>query len=313
MPAAEFHRRQVTLLVRTLPMVAAETCFALKGGTAINLFIRDMPRLSVDVDLTYVPVADRKTSLRKISAALRRIAGNIESGIRGARVSSSALHGESHITKLVVRADEVQIKIEVTPVLRGCVYDPAPMSVSARVEDQFGFAEIQVVSFPDLFAGKIVATLDRQHPRDLFDVRGLLAHEGIGDELRSAFLIYLLSHNRPMAEVLAPVRLDIAKEFGRGFEGLTEDFVTLDELLKAREDLIGTIVGKMPAAHRQFLRSVKRGEPEWALLAVPGAEALPAVRWRLKNLAKMDRMKRAVLLSKLEEVLGGGSDAPIRR
>ena len=304
MPAAEPYRRQVALLVRTLPLVAVETCFALKGGTAINLFVRDMPRVSVDIDLTYVPAADRKASLRDIDAAMRRIASSIETGIRGARVSRSALQGENCITKLVVRADDVQIKIEVTPVLRGCVYDPVTMSVSPRVEDQFGFAEIQVVSFPDLFAGKIVAALDRQHPRDLFDVRDLLANEGLSDELRKAFIVYLLSHNRPMAEVLAPVRLDIAAEFGRGFEGLTENPVTLDELLKAREDLIGAIVGNMPAAHRRFLMSIKRGEPEWALLDLPGAEALPAVRWRLQNLAKLDGMKRAAFLSRLGDVLG---------
>jgi predicted nucleotidyltransferase component of viral defense system len=91
------------------------------------------------------------------------------------------------------------IKIEVTPVLRGCVYEPKPSSVSAAVEDQFGFAEIQVVSFADLYAGKLVAALDRQHPRDLFDVRDLLANEGIGEDLRKAFVVYILSHSRSMA------------------------------------------------------------------------------------------------------------------
>lgn len=100
------------------------------------------------------------------------------------------------------------------------------------------------------------------------------------------------------------MRLDIAAEFGRGFEGLTENPVTLDELLKAREDLIGAIVGNMPVDHRRFLTTIKRGEPEWALLDLPGAEALPAVRWRLQNLAKLDGMKRAAFLSRLGEVLG---------
>jgi hypothetical protein len=235
---------------------------------------------------------------------MRRIASSIETGIRGARVSRSELQGENCITKLFIRANDVQIKIEVTPVLRGCVYEPATMSVSPRAEDEFGFAEIQVVSFPDLYAGKIVASLDRQHPRDLFDVRDLLANEGISDELRKAFIVYLLSHNRPMAEVLAPVRLDIAAEFDRGFAGLTETTVSLDELLKAREDLISAVVGSMPADHRRFLMTVKRGEPEWALLELPGADALPAVRWRLENLAKLDAMKRAAFLSRLGQVLG---------
>jgi hypothetical protein len=263
-----------------------------------------MPRLSVDLDLTYLPVADRAASLKEIDGAMRRIARTIGPGIPGARVSPSRLKGENCVTKLLVQADGVQIKVEVTPVLRGCVYEPSTRSVSTRVEDQFGFAEIQVVSFPDLYAGKIVAALDRQHPRDLFDVRDLLANEGINDELRKAFIVYLLSHNRPMAEVLAPMRLDISAEFARGFAGMTETPVMLDELLQAREDLIANIIGNMPADHRRFLISIKRGEPDWALLNLPGAEALPAVRWRLENLARLDAAKRAALLARLGEVLG---------
>jgi len=163
-----------------------------------------------------------------------------------------------------------------------------------------------VVSFPDLYAGKMVAALDRQHPRDLFDVRELLANEGIADDLCKAFVIYLLSHNRPLAEVLAPVRLDITAEFGRGLAGLTETPVSLDELLQAREDLIGAMAGGMPQDHRRFLMTFKRGEPEWALLDLPGAEALPAVRWRLENLAKLDAAKRAALVARLADVLGIG-------
>lgn len=301
MPVDEGYRKQVALLVRTVPLVAAETCFALKGGTAINLFLRDMPRLSVDIDLTYVPVADRASSLKEIDAAMKRIADAITRGLPGARVSAPT--GEKGITKLIVRAYDAQIKVEVTPVLRGCVYEPAVRSVSARVEEEFGFAEMPVVSFSDLYAGKIVAALDRQHPRDLFDVRDLLSHEGIDDTLRKAFIVYLLSHHRPMAEVLAPARLDISAEYKRGFEGMMDTPVTLDELLQAREALIGEIVGKMPDRHRRFLISVKRSEPEWALLDLPGAKDLPAVRWKLENFATLSADKRAQLLAGLTEAL----------
>jgi predicted nucleotidyltransferase component of viral defense system len=304
MPADEAYRKQAALLVKIVPLVAAEASLALKGGTAINLFLRDMPRLSVDIDLTYVPVADRAPSLKEIDAAMRRIAKEIERGVPGAKVSASAPKGEKGITKLTVRADGAQIKIEVTPVLRGCVYEPAVRSVSARVEEEFGFAEMPVVSFADLYAGKIVAALDRQHPRDLFDVRDLLANEGIDDKLRRAFIVYLLSHDRPMAEVLAPRRLDISAEYKRGFEGMVDRPVTLDELLMAREDLIGEIVGKMPTHHRRFLISVKHGEPDWALLDLPGARDLPAVRWKLENLAKLSADNRARLLARLSEALG---------
>jgi predicted nucleotidyltransferase component of viral defense system len=222
MPAAEIYRRQAALLIRVIPLVAKEPCFALKGGTAINLFVRNMPRLSVDLDLTYLPIADRITSFQAIDDAMRRLEKIIETGIPGARVTSTA-NNEHCVTRLLLRANDVQIKIEVTPVLRGCVYAPSPMSVSKEVEEQFGFAEIEVVSFADLYAGKIVAALDRQHPRDLFDVRDLLANEGISGKLRKAFIVYLVSHNRPMSEILEPKRLDIAPEFERGFEGMTRE------------------------------------------------------------------------------------------
>jgi Nucleotidyl transferase AbiEii toxin, Type IV TA system len=162
---------------------------------------------------------------------------------------------------------------------------------------------MQVVSFPDLYAGKIVAALDRQHPRDLFDVHDLLANEGIDDELRKAFIVYLLSHNRSMAEVLAPTRLDITEEFVRGLNGMTETPVKQEELIRTREDLIADIVGRMPEDHRRFLLSFKNGAPDWALLGLPGAEALPAVQWRLRNLAQLDPAKKKALIARLAEVL----------
>jgi predicted nucleotidyltransferase component of viral defense system len=301
MAFADVYRRQVGLLIRTLPLVAREQCFALKGGTAINLFVRDMPRLSVDIDLTYLPVQERAASFAAIDAAMKRIAANIKTGIRGAGITEGK--AESAVTKLMVRADGVQIKIEVTPVLRGCAYEPELRSVSDRVERQFGFAEMQLVSFPDLYAGKIVAALDRQHPRDHFDVRDLLANEGIDDNLRKAFVVYLLSHDRPMSEVLAPTRKDISQEFMRGFGGMTDAPVTIDELIAAREALIADIVRNMPSAHRRFLVSFERGQPEWSLLGLPAAAELPAVKWRQLNLNKLSADKRAALVARLEEVL----------
>jgi len=303
MPLAEAYRKQVALLIKIVPLVAAETAFALKGGTAINLFLREMPRVSVDIDLTFVPVKNRASSLKEIDGAMKRIAAAIERGVPGAKLNASTPKGEKGITKLIVRAGGAQIKIEVTPVLRGCVYELEVRSVSARVEEEFGFAEMSVVSFPDLYGGKIVAALDRQHPRDLFDVRDLFAKEGIDNKVRKAFIVYLLSHDRPMAEVLAPPRLDISAEYKRGFEGMVDESVPLDELLKAREDLIAEIVGRMPEQHKRFLISVKRGEPDWALFDLPGAKDLPAVQWKLENLAKLSAEKRAQLLKRLDAAL----------
>lgn len=304
MAVSDGFRQQAALLVRAIPLVAEERCFALKGGTAINLFVRDMPRLSVDLDLTYLPPEDRATALAHIDAAMKRIGNRIRKAIPGAKVTSARLKEANVVSKHFVELEGVTIKIEVTPVLRGCVYEPGMRRVSPRVEDQFGFAEIQVVSFADLYAGKLVAALDRQHPRDLFDVRDLLANEGIDDGIRKAFIAYLLSHNRPMTEVLAPARRDIAQEFERGLAGMTEDPVRLEELLQAREDLIAEIVGKMPDEHRRFLTTFEKGNPEWELLGIPQVERLPAVQWRLQNLAKTDPKKREQLIRNLLKALG---------
>ncbi|BCH28846.1 hypothetical protein MesoLjLc_07760 [Mesorhizobium sp. L-8-10] len=302
MAFADAYRNQVALLIRTLPSVAAEECFAMKGGTAINLFIRDLPRLSVDIDLTYLPVQDRRTSLTAIDVAMLRIAERITEVVRGARVAPSRSR-ENVVTKLVVRGDGAQIKIEVTPVLRGCVFEPEMRPVSPSVEDEFGFAEMQIVSFPDLYAGKIVAALDRQHPRDLFGVRDLLANEGIDEALRLAFLVYLISHDRPMAEVLTVRRKDIKAEFERGFVGMTRQAVELDDLLAAREALVSEIVGSMPDAHRQFLLAFEQGAPDWSAIGLGAAADLPAVRWRQQNLDGLGAEKRGTLVKQLEEVL----------
>jgi predicted nucleotidyltransferase component of viral defense system len=301
MPFGEVYRAQVSLLIRALPHVTAEDCFALKGGTAINLFVRDMPRLSVDIDLTYLPVEPRGPSLGTIDRAMNRIADRLRRAVPRSTLTVGG--SENVVTRLFMRADGAQIKIEVTPVLRGCVYEPELRGVRPVVEDAFGFAEIKVVSFADLYAGKIVAALDRQHPRDLFDVRDLLANEGIDMPLRRAFLVYLISHDRPMAEVLNPTRKEISAEFLRGFQGMTDQPVAIETLTAAREALIDAIIASMPAEHRRFLLSFKAGNPEWDLLGVLGASALPAVRWRQQNLDKVSAEKRAALVAQLETAL----------
>jgi predicted nucleotidyltransferase component of viral defense system len=301
MPFEEQYRQQVTLLLRTLPLVTAEPIFALKGGTAINLFVRDMPRLSVDIDLTYLPVQPRDKSLAAIDAGMKRIATGVRERMQGASVHEG--RSDRTVTKLLVRERGVQIKIEVTPVLRGCVFDPDMRNVTAAVESQFGFGEARVVSFQDLYAGKLVAALDRQHPRDLFDVRDLLANEGIDDRLRQTFIVYLLSHHRPMGEVLACSRKPLDKIFRSDFEGMTDTNVTVDELADAREAMVRTLVPDMPDAHKRFLLSFERGAPEWDLLGLPAASDLPAVRWRQQNLDTLKATKRQALVDHLAEVL----------
>jgi predicted nucleotidyltransferase component of viral defense system len=309
MPFSDIYRRRVELLLRVLPSIAKEDRFALKGGTAINLFIRELPRLSVDIDLAYVHTLGWSRALPAITTAMRRIDASIRATVRGVRVTQVPDPGaENAITALNVQLGRAQVKIEISPVLRGCVFEPEGRGVSAAVEEEFGFAETQVLSFADLYAGKLVAALDRQHPRDLFDARELLANEGIDDAMRVAFVVYLLSHKRPMCEVLAVRRKNIADRFAQEFAGMTLAPVVLDELLETREELVRALVKEMPDDHREFLVSFELGNPKWDLLPVRHAKRLPAVKWRQRNLDSIPKKKRAKLVTDLEKVL----DTPAR-
>lgn len=218
---------QVRLLVMLLPHVAKQDCFALKGGTAINLFLRDMPRLSVDIDLAYIPVEDRDTSLAGIDDALFKITNDIERAVPRTSVRSSTLKGTDKRFKLVVSQGSTTVKVEVTPVLRGSVFPTEQRQLSPKAEAEFGFARVPLLSFEDLYAGKICATLDRQHPRDLYDIHLLLNNEGISERLKNAFLVYLMSHNRTMAELFAPHLVDIEPLYRTEFDGMTFEPISL--------------------------------------------------------------------------------------
>ncbi len=210
--------RQVALLVRALSYVANEPCFALKGGTAINLFIRNFPRLSVDIDLAYIPLESREVALPNVREALDHIAAELgaQAGIRAALQTHN-----SDEMRIIVTTDNAQIKIEVSPVARGTLYPPQERDVVEAVEEEFGFAAIPVVSLPDLYGGKLCAALDRQHPRDFYDVKMLLDTQGIDRTIFNGFIAYLLSHNRPLSEVLNPRWKNIADPFQNEFNGMT--------------------------------------------------------------------------------------------
>ncbi len=296
------YSEQVRLLVTVLPIIARERCFALKGGTAINLFVRDMPRLSVDIDLAFVPIGDRATALAEINAAFGRIADALAGSPYGYRVHPGKRE-EGHVYGLLVSNREAEIKTELSPVLRGSVYPEATRRIAARAEAEYGFAEVSVVSFADLYAGKIVAALDRQHPRDLFDVKLLLAEEGISDELFRAFLVYLISHDGSIARLLNPTLKPLEELFERQFVGMTTEPVTLDELVQARADLIAALHERLGVREKSFLVSFKRGEPGWGLLGVAHAPDLPAVRWKMQNLDRMTPDRRREMIGNLERLL----------
>jgi hypothetical protein len=294
---------QVQLLVRALPIVATERCFALKGGTAINLFVRDLPRLSVDIDLAYLPINDRATALEEVDAALRNIKAKLEAPPISCQVQLGRPEG-GRIVRLFVRQKNTGIKIEVTPVMRGTVYTPTPRRVMPDAEALFGFAEVLSLSLEDLYAGKLVAALDRQHPRDLFDVKLLLKSEGINERLFQAFLIYLISHDRPIVEVLFPPRKPLEQLYADQFVGLTAESVSLVELASVREKMIAALHARIDGRTKEFLLSFKRGSPDWKLHPIDHAAELPAVQWKLMNLDRMDVEKRTAAHSRLSAALG---------
>jgi len=296
------YHRQARLLLTILPIIARYPIFALKGGTAINFFIRDLPRLSVDIDLTYLPVNDRETALTAINDALGEIKKDIERLIHNATVTPKKYEGR--LLGLMIRSDDVLVKIEPNPVLRGAVYEPQLLQVAHRVRDMFKMSvQAQILATEDIYGGKICAALDRQHPRDLFDIKLLLENEGVTDSIRRSFVVHLVSHDRPMSELLSPTFQDLKAIFENEFEGMTFVKVSLEELKAARSDLIQAIREGLTDTERQFILSVKKREPQWELLGLEGADRLPAVKWKLLNLAKMDKKKHASAIRKLEETL----------
>ena len=286
---AERYIAQVQLLMRAIPEIDREEMFALKGGTAINLFVRDLPRLSVDIDLVYLPVSDRESSLADVRDGLGRIADRLER--LGLHVARQLLKDGK---RLVVSEGTGAIKIEVSPVLRGTVFEPGRRAVSPAVQNRFGFAEMQLVSTADLYAGKIAAALDRQHPRDLFDVHFLFENGGIDDDLFRAFLIYLVSHERPAVELLDPHRQDLTLPYEQEFVGMTVAEVPLNTLLDTRERLIGEIQScARQEGSQRFLTSFHALEPDWSSIGFEETIAmLPAIRWKVLNLERLHEQNR---------------------
>ena len=303
MDRSSVYYKQVQWLLQLLPLVAEEDCFALKGGTAINLFVRDLPRLSVDIDLVYLPMNDRQEALSDITKALSRIAQRIGGAFPGATVIE-AFKDKSDALRLVATREGIKVKIELSPVLRGTVFEPEGRSVCKKVEDEFGYAEMAVVSMADLYAGKICAALDRQHPRDLYDVKYLLENEGLTDDIRAAFLIYLISHVRPIVELLSPVCKDIKPLYEGEFIEMAEESVSLEALESTREQLIRLINTELKKEEKQFLLSFKNKNPDWSLINMKGVESLPAVKWKLINLRNMTADKHKAAYERLQKIIG---------
>jgi predicted nucleotidyltransferase component of viral defense system len=275
----------VQLLLDVAPFVFKDSPFAMKGGTAINLFHQDMPRLSVDIDLVLVdPCDSRDAALATIEAALEKISSELKAKMK------VEIHGtKSGIeTKLYIIRERVRVKVEVNYVFRGTVYPIVTQHLATAAEEKFSrYVSVPTLDYDELYASKLVAALDRQHPRDLFDVLLLYRNGGITPRMRRAFTVYLAGHNRQINEMLPPIASDLSERFIKEFEGMTTEAVTLRELEETRERLFTELPAALDASERKFLLSMKKGEPDWEILGLPGIQNLPSLQWKLRNIEKL--------------------------
>ena len=301
MAARDSYRVQVELLIRCLPAVASLPDFALKGGTAINLFLREMPRLSVDIDLTYLLVSDRDAALTDIRSQLATIAEAIQRFVPGAKVQLV----EGDAPKLLVDRSGARIKVEPSVVIRGSLVPPVSSELCSAAQEAYElFVEIQRLDSAELYAGKLYAALDRQHPRDFFDVIHLQASGPIPDSIRQAFVAYLAAHRRPISELLQPNRKPIDDLFANHFAGMTEEPVELADLEAARTQLFEWAASTLTDNERRFLLSIKQGEPDWALLPFERLDKWPAIQWKLHNIGLMNTRSHRKAVERLRQVLG---------
>ncbi len=278
------------LLLAIAPEVFRSGAFAMKGGTALNLFVLDLPRVSVDIDLVDTDwIVPRDAALKAIAAELTAIAGRLERlGLSRRPIATPG--GEQ--SKLLIERDGAQVKVEVNLVFRGTLRPVQQRLLSPRAAEMFS-AELSAPTLvlDELYGSKLVAALDRQHPRDLFDVWQMYETSGLTDEAIACLVLYLAGHNRPLHEVLFPRTKAIAREFEASFKGMTREPVELATLEATRSRLLADIPRRLTADQRTFLIGLARGQPDWSLAGCSHAHELPAIRWRLQNLEQL-RAKR---------------------
>lgn len=275
----EIYKKQVRLLLDVLPEIAKEDCFAMHGGTAINLFVQDMPRLSVDIDLTYVEIAERVETIDSINGALLRIKESIE------RLSPSIrVQHKPNVCKLQISERDVQVKVEVNMVGRGLLNPAVRAPLCESAQEQYDvFCAMPIVPLGQMYGGKLCAALDRQHPRDLFDTMLLLKNIGFTNEIKRGFLFALISSNRPTHEMLEPNLLSQQSTFENQFAGMTNHAFNYADYEDTRLKLIDTIKDNLDATDRSFLLKFNQLQPDWS---VYDFERFPSVRWKQLNLKK---------------------------
>lgn len=208
------------------------------------------------------------------------------------------------VSKLFIKKQRAIVKVEPNQVIRGSLFGPEERELCKKAEEVFEkFVTTKTLAFSELYGSKICAALDRQHPRDIFDIMLLLKNEGITEQIRKSFLVYLISHNRPIAELLSPNFKDMKPVFEKEFAGMVSFDVKYEELVSVRRVLVEEINRQITDDERAFLISFKEKEPKWELLGVKGAQDMPAVIWKLYNLAKMNDEKYKIAVHQLKKII----------
>jgi Nucleotidyl transferase AbiEii toxin, Type IV TA system len=278
----------VRLLLAIAPMVFASGRFAMKGGTALNLFVQEMPRLSVDLDVAFVDHRpDRQAALHAIAQELAEVQSALAG--KGYRAHLPA-NAEGDDVKLVVSNDTAQVKVEVNVVFRGTALPVETRPLVATAQDLFTTdLAVPVLATAELYGSKLVAAMDRQHPRDIFDVMHMLDQFGWQAPFVDCFVAYLAGHNRPVHEVLFPKAKPLEPAFTNEFAGMTRDVVELDTLVHFQARLLQELHRQLTPAHRDFLLTLVQGNPAWERMPMQHLHELPALKWKLMNLAKLKK------------------------
>lgn len=277
----DLYRQKVGLLLKILPFVTDEDCFAIHGGTAINLFVKDLCRLSVDIDVTYIPIEDRETSHTRINEALARIAAKVRHRFRDVRVIPRL-----DICKITCESRGCQVKIEVNQTKRGLVCGDAVLRpLCAKAQSLFGMEmDARIVSLPQLYGGKISAALSRQHPRDLFDVSQM---EIPLAEVKEGLIFCLLGSDRPIHESFAPNLIDQHEAMEHQFLGMSDIPFSYEEFEAVRDKLVNDVNSVMNEEDKKFLIDFENLAVDWENTPYSSFQHYPSVRWKMTNLQKL--------------------------
>ncbi|MGN0236693.1 MAG: nucleotidyl transferase AbiEii/AbiGii toxin family protein [Lepagella sp.] len=290
------YRKKVELLLRILPFVTDEECFAIHGGTAINLFIKNLSRLSVDIDVTYIPLEDRASSLNHINEALLRIAEKAKRSFRDIRIIPRL-----DICKITCERQGCQVKIEVNQTKRGLVCGEAKLyPLCAKAQDLFGMeVDARIVSLPQLYGGKISAALSRQHPRDLFDVNQM---DISLSEVKEGLIFCLLGSDRPIHESFSPNMIDQREAMEKQFVGMSDIPFSYEEFEETRSNLIEGINNIITEEDKRFLINFEELSVDIENCPYSSFFKYPSVKWKIQNLQKLKTINPKKLRSEADKL-----------